>query len=92
MRELVDFDIPQEWLSEEEISKLIVMLDLEDNYKGQMYNKISRYYEKNHHFQKPVIIGKNDFVFDGFLATMYAKNVGLKRVPVIRMDNVEVIL
>lgn len=48
--------------------------------------------KKNHHFQKPVIIGKNDFVFDGFLATMYAKNVGLKRVPVIRMDNVEVIL
>ena len=56
--------------------KLIVMLDLEDNYKGQMYNKISRYYEKNHHYQKPVIIDKSDFVFDGSLpgtASAYRK-------------------
>ena len=35
---------------------------------------------------------KNGFVLDGFLAVMYAKNTGLGEVPVIQLDNVEIIL
>ena len=56
------------------------------------YQKIAKYYEEYNHFQKPVIIDKNGFVLDGFLAVMYAKNTGLGEVPVIQLDNVEIIL
>ena len=54
--------------------------------------KIVKYYEKYQHFQKPIIIDRNGFVLNGFLAVMYAKNTGIKKLPVIQLDNVEIIL
>lgn len=87
-----EFDIPKEWLSEKDISKIIVIFDLDENYKSQKYQKIAKYYEKYNHFQKPVIIDRNGFVLDGFLAVMYAKNMGINKVPVIQLENVEIIL
>ena len=92
IREWIEFDIPQEWLGVEEISSLIVIFDLDENYKSKKYQKIVKYYEKYQHFQKPIIIDKNGFVLDGFLAVMYAKNTGIKKLPVIQLDNVEIIL
>ena len=62
-----------------------------ENYKGKKYQKIAKYFETYHHFQKPIIIDKNGFVLDGFLAVMYARNVGLEKLPVIQLENVEVI-
>lgn len=88
----IEFAIPLEWLSEKEISQIIVIFDLDDNYKSKKYQKIVKYYEKYNHFQKPVIIDRNGFVLDGFLAVMYAKNTGLKQIPVIQLENVEIIL
>lgn len=92
IRTWIEFDIPQEWLSEEEISRIIVIFDLDENYKGKKYQKIQKYYEEYHHFQKPIIIDRNGFVLDGFLAVMYAKNTGMKKIPVIQLENVEIIL
>ena len=92
IREWIEFDIPQEWLGIEEVSSLIVIFDLDENYKNKKYQKIVKYYETYHHFQKPVIIDRNGFVLDGFLAVMYAKNTGIKKLPVIQLDNVEIIL
>ena len=92
LRKWMEFGIPAEWLTEKEISQLIVIFDLEESYKDKKYYKIAKYYETYHHFQKPVIIDRQGFVLDGFLAVMYAKNVGLKKVPVIQLENVEIIL
>ena len=92
IRTWIEFDIPQEWLSEEEISKIIVIFDLDENYKGKKYQKIQKYYEEYHQFQKPIIIDRNGFVLDGFLAVMYAKNTGMKKIPVIQLENVEIFL
>ena len=92
IRKWIEFDIPQEWLSEKEISNIIVIFNLDENYKSKKYQKIAKYYEEYNHFQKPVIIDKNGFVLDGFLAVMYAKNTGLGEVPVIQLDHVEIIL
>ena len=92
IRQWIEFDIPQEWLTEEEISKIIVIFDLEENYKSKQYQKIDNYYKEYHHLQKPILIDRNSFVLDGFLSVMYAKNVGLTKIPVIQLENVEIIL
>ena len=92
IRQWIEFDIPQEWLTEEEISKIIVIVDLEENYKSKQYQKIDNYYKEYHHLQKPILIDRNSFVLDGFLSVMYAKNVGLTKIPVIQLENVEIIL
>ena len=90
-RQFNDFNIPIEWLTEKRIYQLIVVFNMQENYKGKKYQKIAKYFETYHHFQKPIIIDKNGFVLDGFLAVMYARNVGLEKLPVIQLENVEVI-
>lgn len=92
VRKLIEFDIPQEWLTETEISRIIVIFDLEEDYKSKKYKKIVKYYQQYHHLQKPVLIDRNGFCLDGFLAVMFAKNVGLNKIPVIQLENVEIIL
>ena len=70
----------------------IIKVKINKKYKKKKYQKIVKYYEKYQHFQKPIIIDRNGFVLNGFLAVMYAKNTGIKKLPVIQLDNVEIIL
>ena len=73
------------------MTKIIVKIDLYDNYKGKKYKSIKNFYERFNHFQKPIIVDKNNFLLDGFTMLMYAKNKGIKNIPVIELENVEVV-
>ena len=85
------FEIPKRWISKKEITKIIVQIDLGDSYKGKNYKKVKEFYEKYGHFQKPIIVDSNNFLLDGFITLMYAKNKNIQKVPVIVLKNVEVI-
>jgi len=86
------FGIPRSWISEKEVTDIIVILNLGEDYKKHKYQKIAKFYETYKYFQKPIIIDKNGFLLDGFLTLLYAKNNELKNIPTIQLDNVEVIL
>lgn len=92
IRKSGEFGIPKEWITEKEVSNIIVIVNLEEDYRKNSYHKIAKYYQIYNHFQKPIIIDRNGFLLDGFLILMYAKNNGLKSIPVIQLDNVEVFL
>lgn len=49
------------------------------------------HYEKYGRFQKAIVIDRKYRLLGGYEALMYAKEIGLKEVPVIILDNVEVI-
>lgn len=91
VRKWENFEIPKEWISKKEMTKIIVKIDLYDNYKGKKYKSIKNFYERFNHFQKPIIVDKNNFLLDGFTMLMYAKNKGIKNIPVIELENVEVV-
>jgi len=86
------YQIPQQWLSEIEISKIIASFDLNDDYKGKKYNKIETFYLKYHYLPKPIVVDKNYFLLDGFISLMFAKNYKIRSVPVIVLENVQIIL
>lgn len=90
IRTWLDFDIPKEWVTQRKISDIIIRLDAE-NYKSKKYNRIASYYEKYNHFQKPIIIDRKGMILDGYLAVMYARDSGIENLPVIELENVEVI-
>lgn len=86
------FGIPKSWLSEKDITDIIVIFNLGEDYKKHKYQKIAKFYETYKCFQKPIVIDRNGFLLDGFLTLLYAKNNELRSVPTIQLDNVEVIL
>lgn len=85
------FEIPKEWISKIEIKEVIVKIDLYADYKGKSYKHVKDFYEKYGHIQKAIIVDKKGFLLDGFITLMYAKNAKIKRLPVIQLENVEVV-
>ena len=84
--------LPKEWIEEKSIENIIVNISLSEDYKGAKYQKTKEYYEKYGHFQKTIIVDRKNFLLDGFTILMYAKTHNIKSVPVIVLENVEVML
>lgn len=61
------------------------------SYKQTKYEKVAKFYSKYRNFQKPIIVDKKYHLLGGYESLKYAKKIGLKEVPVIILDNVEVI-
>lgn len=85
------FDFIKDWVEEKEIDNIIVNISLDSSYRGKKYKKIKEFYRKYKHFQKPIIVDRKNFLLDGFTALMYAKDNQIKKVPVIVLENVEVV-
>ena len=86
------YQIPNEWITNKEITDIINVISLTDDYKKKRYRSLEKYYKEYGIIKKPIIIDKNSFLLDGFLTLMVAKNYNTKSVPVIQLDNVEIIL
>ena len=82
--------MPEEWISETQISELLVLMDLTDT-KTRKYKKIKEYYSRCKQFPKPIIVDSQMFVLDGFTQVLYAKNNKIKDIPTIVLENVAVI-
>ena len=83
--------LPKEWIEEINLENILVNIFFSEDYKSSKYEKTKEYYEKYGHFQKTLIVDRRNFLLDGFTILMYAKNHNIKNVPVIVLENVEVI-
>jgi len=84
--------LPREWITSRRLDSIIVCLMLEQSYRGKKYNKIEVFYSTYGHLPYPIVVDKNNYLLDGFLIAMFAKNNNIARVPAIVLDNVEVII
>ena len=82
--------IPDKWISKVLTTSLILLINLEDTQTSK-YKSINAYYVRCGQFPKPIVIDCHGFVLDGFTTVLYAKNNGIKEIPTIVLDNVEVI-
>lgn len=85
-------ELPKEWLTKKEITEIIAVIDFTQEYKQNKYKKIKLFYDQYGHLQKPIIVDKNNFLLDGFITILFANDNDLKKIPVIVLDNVEVII
>lgn len=86
------YELPEEWITNIELSSIIVEWIFKEQYKGEKYNNIKNFYEKYGYFQKPVLVNSNYYLFDGFTQMVYAREIGLEKVPAIILENVKILL
>lgn len=84
--------IPKEWISNQSVSKITVHFFIDETIKGKSYRKVSKFYNKYGHLFRPVIVDKNFKLLDGFNTLIFAKNNAILNVPVIILENVELII
>lgn len=86
------YQIPKEWITEKKIADIVINMNLYENYRKKKYRSYEEYYFRYGFLKKPIIVDKNGFLLDGFLQIMVAKNNNIKSIPVIQLENVEVII
>ena len=86
------YELPEEWITNIELSSIIVEWIFKEQYKGEKYNNIKEFYQKYGCFQKPILVNSNYYLFDGFTQMVYAREIGLKTVPAIILENVKILL
>lgn len=86
-----EFEIPTEWICKKNIKSIIAEIRLGDVTQSQSYQKVKRFYFQYNHFQKPIILDKNGYLLDGFYTVIFAKKHDIEKLPIIQLDNVEVI-
>lgn len=86
------YQIPEKWIEKKPVSRILLSVDTEITTRGNRYSKIHNFYKKYGFLPKTIVVDKNNFLLDGALILFYAKNEGITNVPVIKLENVEVIL
>lgn len=91
MKENELLELPPNWLSKKKVTEIIVRFDFSQEYKKSKYRKIDKFYKEYGHFPKPILVDKYGFLLDGFISLMYAKDHNIRKIPVMVLENVEVI-
>lgn len=86
------YQIQKSWITERPIGDIFTNINLNEDYRKKKYKSYEEYYLTYGIIKNPIIIDKNGILLDGFLRLMLAKNYNIKSVPVIILENVEVIL
>ena len=82
-----DIILPRKWIVDYPIEKVVE--DIDFSFLDEEGNeKIETFYRRYWHYNKPIVVSSNDWVFDGMRILYHAKKHGIKYVPAIIMDNV----
>ena len=83
------FYLPDFWNIKLNNSRILVDIDLTNkNYKGKKYRKVKSFFNKYGHLPRPIIISSNNFLLDGFVVLMFAKEIKISHIPTIILENV----
>jgi hypothetical protein len=82
--------LPDEWLAEYDITNILKRIDLEwiKAINNKNFEKLCKYYEKNHAYPNPIIVSSNGWVFKGLHILYHAKINNITNVSAIVLENV----
>lgn len=83
--------LPKEWITTKKIDAILVTWLMSESYTGKRYSKIETFYKQYGHLPYPIIVDRNNYLLDGFLVLIFAKNNGISKIPTIVLENVEIV-
>ena len=86
------FYLPSEWVCKKKITNILVPWYMDEDYKIKKYEKIEAFYKQYEKLPYPIVVDRNNYLLDGFLILIFAKNNNILQVPTIILENVEVVV
>ena len=83
------FVLPKEWITHKRITNILVTMETDKAYPYRKYGKIEKFYRQYVRLPYPIIVDRKNYLLDGFLVLMFAKNNSISSIPVIELENVE---
>lgn len=92
MRYKFGFNLPNSWVKFVHISRIFVRVFFDQTlYKGKKYTKYTSFIKKYGHLPRPIILSGNFVLLDGFTILACGREQGIYDIPVVILENVEVI-
>jgi len=86
------FIIPNSWVETIHISRIFVRVFFDQTlYKGKKYNKYMNFIKKYQKLPRPIVLSGNFVLLDGFTILACGREQGIHHIPVVILENVEVI-
>lgn len=86
------FNIPKAWVKTVHISRIFVRVFFDQTlHKSKKYIKYMNFIKKYGKLPRPIIVSGNFVLLDGFRILACAKEHGIENIPVVILENVEVI-
>lgn len=83
------YKLPRKWVTFINVDDIIYTISQHYN-KGKKYNDILKFYRENHKLPRPIIIDNNNFLLEGYNILLFAHEMNISEIPVIKLENVEV--
>ena len=83
----IGFKLPSDWITFEDLGK-IKYRDPKCYSKGKKYSVISEFYRVNHKLPRPIILDNDNMLLQGYNLLVFARENGISKVPVIKLENV----
>lgn len=90
-KEKKGYYLPKEWITTRKIDNILVSFLMNESYAGRRYTKIETFYRQYNHLPYPIVVDRNNYLVDGFLVLIFAKNNNIPRIPTIVLENVEIV-
>lgn len=85
------FALPRKWFTMVDICSIDYQI-ASTELRGKRYYRILEFYNKYHKMPRPAILDKNMRLLDGYNCVLFARDHGLREIPVIILENVTLIM
>lgn len=86
------FNLPKSWVKTVHFTRIFVRVFFDQTlYKGKKYLKYTKFIKKYGHLPRPIILSGNFVLLDGFTILACGREQGIYNIPVVILENVEVI-
>lgn len=89
LKSLGMFEIPNIWVTPVNVDEIHTKVDFANISEMKLQKSIYEY-EQYHQFKKPITLDRNFYSLDGLYVLLVAKACGVKYVPAIILENVEI--
>mgnify|MGYP000299585900 CR=1 FL=1 len=86
----IGFKLPKKWVTFDKIDAIRYNKP-EQDLKGKKYCRILEFYKKYQKLPRPIIVDKNNKLLDGYNIIVFANDFNIKKIPVIKLENVELV-
>lgn len=89
IRKSIGYNLPEDWVEEGKNDEVFVKFNLSENFNSREYKRLKSHYRKYGNFSKPVIVDNKNILLSGFRVLMACKNLEVNRIPIIKLENVQ---
>ena len=82
----IGFVLPKKWVIYEDINK--IKYPKKQILRGKKYHRIVEFYQRYKKIPRPVIVDRNNYILDGYNIIIFANDFRIKKIPVVKLNNV----